>query len=47
MVDEEVRTDPAIFPDEAVQEKLFAAAIKSPRYKRLETRAWTRVKTGR
>ncbi|WP_328587494.1 polyamine ABC transporter substrate-binding protein [Algihabitans albus] len=47
LVIEEVRTDPAIYPSEAVQEKLFAAAVKSPRYKRLETRAWTRVKTGR
>ncbi|WP_375594832.1 polyamine ABC transporter substrate-binding protein [Algihabitans albus] len=47
MVDEEVRNDPAIYPSEEVQEKLFSASIKSPRYKRLETRAWTRVKTGR
>ncbi len=46
MVDEEVKTDPAIYPSEAVQEKLFPATIKSPRYKRMETRAWTRVKTG-
>lgn len=46
MIDEEVRTDPAIYPSAEVQEKLFPATIKSPRYKRLETRAWTRVKTG-
>jgi putrescine transport system substrate-binding protein len=46
MVDEEVRTDPAIFPSEETQSNLFAAAIKSPRFTRSMTRTWTRIKTG-
>jgi len=46
MVDEEIKTDPAIFPGPETQEKLFAAVTKSPTYNRLETRAWTRVRTG-
>ncbi|MEQ8968146.1 MAG: polyamine ABC transporter substrate-binding protein [Azospirillaceae bacterium] len=46
MVDEEIKTDPAIFPGPEIQESLFAAVTKSPRYNRQETRAWTRVRTG-
>lgn len=46
LLDEEVATNPSIYPSDAVAEKLFALKSKSPRYKRLETRAWTRVKTG-
>lgn len=47
MVDEEVRTDPAIFPSEETQANLFAAAIKGPAWNRAATRTWTRAKTGR
>lgn len=46
MVDEEVRTNPSIFPNDAVKEKLFAAVLKSPRFTRAVNRSWTRVRTG-
>jgi putrescine transport system substrate-binding protein len=46
MIDEEVANNPSIYPSEEVAQRLFALESKSPRYKRLETRAWTRVKTG-
>ena len=46
MVDEAVRTNPSIFPDDAVKEKLFAAVLKSPRFTRAVNRSWTKVRTG-
>lgn len=45
-VDEEIRTDPTIFPPDEVQARLFANALVSPRFDRLRTRSWTRVRTG-
>ena len=46
-VDEEVKSDPSIYPSDAVKENLFADLADSPAFTRLLTRAWTRVKTGR
>ncbi|MGP1397029.1 MAG: polyamine ABC transporter substrate-binding protein [Inquilinaceae bacterium] len=45
-VDEEIRTDPTIFPTDEVQARLFANTLVSPRFDRLRTRSWTRVRTG-
>jgi putrescine transport system substrate-binding protein len=45
-VDEEIKDDPGIYPPAAVKAKLFPDLVKSPRYDRMVTRAWTRFKTG-
>ena len=46
-VDEEVKTDPGIYPSDEVKANLFPDLADSPKFTRLLTRAWTRVKTGR
>jgi putrescine transport system substrate-binding protein len=46
LVDEEVTSDPGIYPPEDVKSKLFADKVVSPKMDRLRTRAWTRIKTG-
>ncbi|GJL82818.1 MAG: putrescine-binding periplasmic protein [marine bacterium B5-7] len=46
LVDEEITSDPAIYPPEEVKSKLFPDLTEPPRYTRLVTRAWTKVKTG-
>lgn len=46
MVDAEVRENPAIFPTDAVKEKLFSAKLLSPRVVRELNRTWTKVRTG-
>ena len=46
-VDDEVKTDPSIYPPDEVRAKLFPDLSDSPKFTRLLTRAWTRVKTGR
>ncbi len=45
-VDEEVKDDPGIYPPAEIMVKLFPDLVKTPRYDRLVTRAWTRFKTG-
>ncbi len=47
LVDEAVRTDPAIFPSAEVQATLKPSLSETPEYQRLLTRAWTRIRTGR
>ncbi|MCT7374023.1 polyamine ABC transporter substrate-binding protein [Chelativorans salis] len=46
LLDEEVIDDPAVYPDEAVLEKLYTTLPYDPRTQRLVTRLWTRVVTG-
>ena len=45
LVKEEVRNDPAVYPDAATKAKLFPNVVYAPTYDRLVTRAWTRIKT--
>lgn len=47
LLDEAVRTDTAIYPDDATMRKLFTTTPYDPRIQRTVTRLWTRVKTGR
>jgi putrescine transport system substrate-binding protein len=47
LVDDAVRSDPAIFPSAAVQATLQPSLSETPEYQRLLTRAWTRIRTGR
>lgn len=46
MVDEAVRNNPAIYPDEAVRKKLFPHLSESSEFSRLLNRSWTRFRTG-
>jgi putrescine transport system substrate-binding protein len=47
LVDEEVRTDPGIYPSPEVRARLVVSEVPPPAIQRLRTRTWTRVKTGR
>jgi len=46
LLDEGVRTDPAIYPDEATLQKLYTTTPNDARVQREVTRIWTEVKTG-
>ena len=46
LLNESVREDPAIYPDEAVMAKLYTTTPNDPRTQREVTRIWTAVKTG-
>lgn len=39
--------DPVVYPPRETRDKLFVVPLKSQSYERLQTRAWTRIKTGR
>jgi putrescine transport system substrate-binding protein len=43
----EILKDPAIYPPEALEKKIFAISASSPEIDRLRTRLWTKLKTGR
>ena len=45
-VDDEVKADPGIYPSDAVKANLFSSLADSPKFTRMLTRAWTKVKTG-
>jgi len=46
LIDEAVRTDPAVYPSAEVKAKLFPSLAESQEYSRLSNRAWTTVRTG-
>ena len=46
LLDEAVRTDTGIYPDEATMAKLYTTSAGNPREQRELTRIWTEVKTG-
>jgi putrescine transport system substrate-binding protein len=46
LVDAAIRNDPGIYPPPEVRARLFSDKLATPRYDRLRTRAWTKVKTG-
>ncbi len=46
LVDEEVRTDPSVYPTPEVKAKLHPHLAESQEYSRLSNRAWTRFRTG-
>ena len=41
-----VRDDPAIYPPDAVRDRLYKSTLHSPKEERLRSRLWARVKTG-
>jgi len=42
----EILNDPAIYPPPEVRSRLFLPLEFDPKYQRLRTRAWTRIKNG-
>ncbi len=46
LLDEEVTSDPAIYPPEATVNNLYTVPPNDPKTQRLVTRAWTKVTTG-
>ncbi len=46
-VDKEIANDPGIYPDDATMDKLFVFKELPNKLKRMITREWTRIKTGR
>jgi len=46
LINEEITSDPGIFPTEAAKANLYGADVKTPRGDRTITRAWTKVTTG-
>ncbi len=46
LMDQEVRTDEAVYPPQAVVDKLYVNSELPPKIQRLMTRSWTRVKSG-
>ncbi|MEZ5441331.1 MAG: polyamine ABC transporter substrate-binding protein [Lysobacterales bacterium] len=46
MVEEEIRTDPGIYPSDAAKAKLYTFAVLPPEVDRIYTRLWTSLKTG-
>lgn len=46
-MNEQVKTDPLIYPSKKMMTKLYINKTHSPQYERLRLREWTRVKIGR
>ena len=46
LVDEEITSDPGIFPTEAAKANLWGAQVYDARTDRTVTRLWTEIKTG-
>jgi len=47
LVDEAIRTDPGIYPSQAVLQKLYTFPDLDPKTQRAMTRSWTKIKSGR
>ncbi|MDB5979644.1 MAG: Putrescine transporter, periplasmic component [Pseudomonas sp.] len=47
LMDQKVRTDPAVYPPQEVLDKLYVNAELPPKVQRLMTRSWTKVKSGK
>jgi putrescine transport system substrate-binding protein len=47
MVDEELKQNPAVYPDADTDARLFTFVVLPPEVDRLYSRLWTRLKTGR
>jgi putrescine transport system substrate-binding protein len=46
-VDPQILNDPAVYPTEEVEARLYESAEVSPALERIRTRTWTRIKTAR
>ena len=47
VMDQDVRYDPAVYPPQSVQDKLYVNVELPPKVQRLMTRSWTKVKSGK
>ena len=47
LVDEAIRTDPGVYPSQAVLQKLYTFPDLDPKTQRTMTRSWTKIKSGR
>ncbi|WP_370462620.1 extracellular solute-binding protein [Pseudomaricurvus sp. HS19] len=47
MIDEEITSDPAIYPTPEVEAKLFTFPVYEPKFDRAGTRMWTALKAGK
>ncbi|WP_431191922.1 polyamine ABC transporter substrate-binding protein [Pseudomonas halotolerans] len=47
LMDQDVRTDEAVYPPQAVVDKLYVNSELPPKIQRVMTRSWTRVKSGK
>nr|WP_189664346.1 MULTISPECIES: polyamine ABC transporter substrate-binding protein [Pseudomonas] len=47
LMNQEVRTDEAVYPPQAVVDKLYVNSELPPKIQRLMTRSWTKVKSGK
>jgi putrescine transport system substrate-binding protein len=47
LMDQDVRNDEAVYPSQAVQDKLYVNVELPPKVQRLMTRSWTQVKSGK
>ncbi|MNC69302.1 Putrescine-binding periplasmic protein precursor [compost metagenome] len=47
LMDEQIRTDPSIYPPESVRQKLYVSSEVPPDVMRWETRSWNKLKSGR
>ncbi|MBA1201566.1 polyamine ABC transporter substrate-binding protein [Pseudomonas capeferrum] len=47
LMDQAVRTDPAVYPPQAVLDKTFVNSELPPKIQRLMTRSWTKIKSGK
>ena len=47
LIDPKILNDKNIYPDEAMQKKLFVITARDPATQRIINRLWTRVKTGK
>nr|WP_218170390.1 polyamine ABC transporter substrate-binding protein [Pseudomonas gingeri] len=47
LMDQSVRTDEAVYPPQAVVDKLYVNSELPPKIQRLMTRSWTKVKSGK
>ena len=45
-VDPKILDNPAIYPDKETLKRMFGTTVKSAKFMRAMTRAWTKVKTG-
>ena len=46
LVDSAIASDPAIYPDRAILNRLSTTKVLHPKLQRLKSRTWTRIKSG-
>ena len=47
LLDEEISSNPSIYPSDEVQAKLFPLVVHGPKISKLQTRFWANLKAGR